>query len=230
MTYAAFDKVATPFDQRADGVELHATLAENVLGGRILRNTGWLATVASTLLLCAIVCLAQLRRIRRRAWMPPLIAIAAVAGFIVVAVVLFGGGTVIEVAAPVALTAVVLVAATVGGLATEGREKAHLRTVFSKYVSRPVVDQILANPKLRLGGERKELTVLFSDIRGFSQVAEGMAPEELAAFLGEYLTPMTDLVLASGGTLDKYIGDAIMAIWGAPVASPDHAARRARSR
>ena len=74
-------------------------------------------------------------------------------------------------------------------------------------------------------GERKELTVLFTDIRGFSQVAEEMEPEELAAFLGEYLTPMTDLVLASGGTLDKYIGDAIMAFWGAPIDMPDHAAR-----
>jgi adenylate cyclase len=225
LTYATYDKVATPFDQRADGVELHATLAENVLGGRILRNTGWLATVGSTLLLCAIVCGAQLRRIRRRAWMPPLIAIAALAGYVAIAVVLFGGGTVIEVAAPAVLTGAVLLAATIGGLATEGREKLHLRTVFSQYVSRPVVDRILADPKrARLGGERKELTVMFSDIRGFSQVAEGMQPEALAAFLGEYLTPMTDLVLASGGTLDKYIGDAVMAFWGAPIDMPGHAA------
>ena len=225
LTYAAVDKVATPFDQRADGIELHATVAENVLGGRILRNTGWLATLVSTLLLCAIVCAVQVRRIRRRAWTPPSIALAAIAVYVGIALVLFGRGTVIELAAPVVLTSLVLLAATIGGLATEGREKAHLRAVFSQYVSRPVVDRILADPKrARLGGERKELTVLFSDIRGFSQVAEGMPPEELAAFLGEYLTPMTDLVLASGGTLDKYIGDAIMAIWGAPIDMPDHAA------
>ncbi|MGE5186685.1 MAG: adenylate/guanylate cyclase domain-containing protein, partial [Acidobacteriota bacterium] len=71
----------------------------------------------------------------------------------------------------------------------------------------------------------KELTVLFSDIRSFSAFAEGMGPETLASFLGEYLTPMTQLVLDSGGTLDKYIGDAVMAIWAAPVDLEDHAAR-----
>ncbi|MEJ7604065.1 MAG: adenylate/guanylate cyclase domain-containing protein [Kofleriaceae bacterium] len=147
-------------------------------------------------------------------------------GYGILAITLFGSGTILELATPIVLTAVVLLAATVGSLATEGREKAHLRGVFSQYVSRPVVDRILADPsRAKLGGERKELTVLFSDIRGFSQFSEGMPPEDLAAFLGEYLTPMTDLVLASGGTLDKFIGDAIMAIWGAPIDLADHAAR-----
>jgi len=135
-------------------------------------------------------------------------------------------GTVVAIAAPVLATSLVVIAATIGGLATEGREKAHLRAVFSQYVSRSVVDRILADPaKARLGGERKELTVLFSDIRGFSQLAEGLRPEVLAIFLQEYLTPMTELVLDSGGTLDKYIGDAVMAIWSAPIDFPDHAAR-----
>jgi adenylate cyclase len=178
------------------------------------------------MMLGGIVCGAQLRRVRRRAWMPPLIALVAIAGYVGIALALFARGTVIALALPTVLTGAVLLAATIGGLATEGREKAHLRGLFSQYVSRSVVDRILAEPgRARLGGERKELTVLFTDIRGFSQVAEGMAPEELAAFLGEYLSPMTDLVLASGGTLDKYIGDALMAFWGAPVDMPDHAAR-----
>jgi adenylate cyclase len=120
----------------------------------------------------------------------------------------------------------VLIAAMIGGLATEGREKTYLKTVFGQYVSGPVVERILQDPaRARLGGERKVLSVLFSDIRGFSQFSEEMAPEELAAFLGEYLTPMTELVLASGGTLDKYIGDAVMAIWGAPIDDDAHAAK-----
>ena len=226
FTYAAYDKVVTPLDHLADGVELHATLAENVLGGRLIRGTGDLATIFATLVLCGCVCAAQLRRVRRRPWVPPLIAIGAVAVYIVLAIVLFARGTVIAIALPSVLAAFVLVAATVGGLATEGREKAKLRAVFSQYVAGPVVDRILADPaRAKLGGERKELTVLFSDIRGFSLFSEGMAPEQLAAFLGEYLTPMTELVLASGGTLDKYIGDAVMAIWGAPVDVPDHPAR-----
>jgi adenylate cyclase len=226
MTYASYDKVQTPLDQIANGVDLHATLAENYLSGRILNQAGPLTTLLAGLLLCGFVIAAQLRPIRRRAWIPPLIAAAAIAAYLGIAQVMFATGTMLAVAAPVSMAFVVLAAATVGGLATEGREKAHLRSMFSRYVSRSVVDRLLADPaRARLGGERKVLTVLFSDIRGFSAFSEGMGPEELAHFIGEYLTPMTELVLESGGTLDKYIGDAVMAIWSAPIDLPDHAAR-----
>lgn len=226
LTYAESDKVATPLARDADGVELHATLAENVLGDRLLRAAGDVPMILATLLLCALACVVQLRRVRRRPWVPPLVALGGIVAYVVVGVVMFAGGTVIALAVPVVLASFVVLAAMIGGLATEGREKAKLRAVFSQYVAGPVVDRILADPaRAKLGGERKELTVLFSDIRGFSLFSEGMAPEELASFLGEYLTPMTELVLASGGTLDKYIGDAVMAIWGAPVDVPDHAAR-----
>jgi adenylate cyclase len=226
LTYATVDKVATPLDRTADGIELHATLAENVLAGRILHRAGLAWMLAATALLGLVVALAQLRAIRRRAWVPAVAVLVALAGYLALAQLLFAHGTIVAVAPPVAATLVVLAAATIANLATEGREKAHLRAVFSQYVSRAVVDRILADPaRARLGGERKELTVLFSDIRSFSGFAEDMKPEELAAFLGEYLTPMTDLVLDSGGTLDKYIGDAVMAIWSAPVDIPDHAAR-----
>ena len=226
MTYAAFDKLQTPHDQIANGVDLHATLAENFLSGRILGQAGPLTTLLAGLLLCGFVIAAQLRPVRRRAWIPPLIAAAAIAAFLAIAQVMFVAGTLLAVAAPIAMAFVVLAAATVGGLATEGREKAHLRSMFSRYVSRSVVDRLIADPaRARLGGERKVLTVLFSDIRGFSAFSEGMGPEELSHFIGEYLTPMTELVLDSGGTLDKYIGDAVMAIWSAPIDLPDHAAR-----
>ncbi len=226
MTYASYDKVQTPLDKTADGVELHATLAENVLSGRLLTLGGPLATIFATLLLCGVVIAAQLRRVRRHAWVPPVIALVAMLAYVLVAQLAFARGTILAVAPPIVMASLVLAAATIGGLATEGREKAHLRAVFSQYVSRTVVDRILADPaRAKLGGERKELTVLFSDIRGFSAFAEGMGPEALASFLGEYLTPMTELVLDSGGTLDKYIGDAVMAIWAAPIDVPDHAAR-----
>ncbi|HTR49498.1 MAG TPA: adenylate/guanylate cyclase domain-containing protein [Kofleriaceae bacterium] len=226
FTYSTSDKVATPLDKIADGIELHATLAENVLAGRVMHHAGSLALFAATALLGALVALSQLRRVRRRAWVPPAVAAVALAGYVALAQLVFARGTIVEVAPPIAAALVVLAAATIANLATEGREKAQLRAVFSQYVSRAVVDRILADPaRARLGGERKELTVLFSDIRGFSAFAENMKPEELATFLGEYLTPMSALVLESGGTLDKYIGDAVMAIWSAPVDVPDHAAR-----
>jgi adenylate cyclase len=101
-----------------------------------------------------------------------------------------------------------------------------MRETFRHYLDASVMEQVLQNPeKLKLGGERKELTVLFSDIRGFTTLSERMSPEQLVSFINEYLTPMTDVVFSNGGTLDKYIGDAIMCFWGAPVDQPDHALR-----
>jgi adenylate cyclase len=227
ITFASYDKVATPLEPTADGVELHATLAENILADHYLRSAGDLTAYAITAILLALVIGSQPRRIRRRPYLPAVIAAAAIAIWIVIAVVAFGTRSlVLPVAAPAFLAAVVAAIALLAGVATEGREKRQLRAAFSHYVARSLVERIIADPSLaRLGGERRELTVLFSDIRGFSRLAESLPPEALASFLSEYLTPMTDLVLASEGTLDKYIGDAVMALWGAPVELPDHAQR-----
>jgi adenylate cyclase len=107
---------------------------------------------------------------------------------------------------------------------TEEREKRKIRETFGKYVSPKVVDQLLQDPP-ELGGVDKELTVMFSDIRAFSTLSENMSPQELVNHLNVYLAAMTDIILEYGGTLDKYIGDAIMAFWGAPLSMADHAER-----
>ncbi|MDY6934263.1 MAG: adenylate/guanylate cyclase domain-containing protein [Spirochaetota bacterium] len=107
---------------------------------------------------------------------------------------------------------------------TEQREKKYIRQTFSKFVSKSVVDDLLKNPeKLKLGGEKKILTVLFSDIRGFTSISEKMTPEGLVEHLNEYLESMTDITFKYYGTLDKYVGDEIMAFWGAPISQEDHA-------
>ncbi|MBI5421918.1 CHASE2 domain-containing protein [Candidatus Peregrinibacteria bacterium] len=109
---------------------------------------------------------------------------------------------------------------------TEARHARHTERAFSKYVSHHVVRRILENPhELKLGGEKRELTVLFSDIAGFTTISEKVAPEKLVEQLNEYLDAMTGIILDTDGTLDKYIGDAIMAFWGAPLHQPDHAIR-----
>ena len=93
-----------------------------------------------------------------------------------------------------------------------------------------MVERILADPaRIGLGGERRELTVLFSDIRGFSGTAEKLEPEALSDYMNRYLTPMTEIVLSQGGMLDKYIGDAIMAVYGAPLEAADHAGRACKT-
>ncbi len=105
---------------------------------------------------------------------------------------------------------------------TEERDKKMIRATFGKYVSPKVVDQILEHPP-ELGGVDKELTVLFSDIRGFTTLSENMTPQELVNHLNVYLSAMTDLILEYGGTLDKYVGDEIMCFWGAPIPQQEHA-------
>jgi len=113
---------------------------------------------------------------------------------------------------------------------SEERERRRIKGAFTYYVSSSVVNEMLKHPeKLKLGGDRKELSILFSDIRGFTTIAEGMSPEELVHLLNEYLTVMTDIVFKYDGTLDKYMGDAIMAIYGAPLDLPDHASKACRS-
>lgn len=107
---------------------------------------------------------------------------------------------------------------------TEEENVKYIRSTFSKFVSKDIVNELLANPEsLKLGGEKKELTVFFSDIRGFTTMSEALSPEDLVHLLNEYLTVMTNLVIAFRGTIDKYMGDAIMAFWGAPVKNDDHA-------
>jgi len=112
----------------------------------------------------------------------------------------------------------------------EEREKRKLRGAFTQYVPPGVISQIMQHPeRLRLGGEEKELTALFSDIRGFTALSEGLAPTSLVEILNEYLTEMTDVIFKHWGTVDKFIGDAIMAFWGAPYSQEDHAVRACRA-
>jgi class 3 adenylate cyclase/CHASE2 domain-containing sensor protein len=112
----------------------------------------------------------------------------------------------------------------------EGREKRAIRGAFSKYLSPVVVDSLVADPSLlKLGGEKRHLSILFSDLAGFTALSESMEPEQLLALLNEYLDDMADIVMSEGGTLDKYIGDAIMALYGAPAPLPDHGIRACRT-
>ncbi len=113
---------------------------------------------------------------------------------------------------------------------TEQKEKKYIRQTFSKFVSKSVVDELLKHPDMvQLGGEKKILTVLFSDIRGFTSISEKLTPEELVEHLNHYLEAMTELVFKYDGTLDKYVGDEIMAFWGAPVELENHAIEACKS-
>ena len=109
-------------------------------------------------------------------------------------------------------------------------ESRYIRNAFSHYLSPAMVEQLVENPDaLVLGGENRELTILFCDIRSFTSISETMEPTQLTVFLNNFLTPMTNVLMENGATIDKYIGDAIMAFWNAPIDIPEHRQRACES-
>ncbi|MFC1556437.1 CHASE2 domain-containing protein [candidate division KSB1 bacterium] len=156
-----------------------------------------------------------------------LIALALLAGFLISAQILFQKfGLVINVFGPIIVIAVGYTSITVYNFFSEEKEKKMIRGIFSRYVTKSVVDELIKHPDMvKLGGEKKVLTVFFSDVAGFTTLSEKLEPEELVAHLNEYLTVMSNIILKYDGMIDKYEGDAIMAVFGTPVMYEDHAAR-----
>lgn len=145
--------------------------------------------------------------------------------YFVASLYIFQQFNLITVLPSVTIEQIVVFVAIIGfRILTEEENVKYIRQTFSKFVSADVVDELLKHPdNLALGGSKKEITIFFSDIRGFTTISEALGPEELVKLLNEYLSAMTDLVIEYKGTIDKYMGDAIMAFWGAPVPLEDHA-------
>jgi adenylate cyclase len=136
----------------------------------------------------------------------------------------FTRGVWLEMVAPQLSLWLGFAAASAYGYAVEGRQKRYIQGAFSQYLSPEIVKRIADSPEmLALGGERRDVTFYFSDIQGFTTFSEQLSPEKLTKLMNRYLGEMTDTILVSGGTLDKYIGDAIMAFWGAPMPLEGHA-------
>ncbi len=221
-----YDQPPTPFAERTPGVFTHAAAIQSMLDNRHIIRPEFITglELIGFLLLGAVIGLG----LPRLSPVSGTIAIIVFAvGFVTLDIsVIFPNGYWLKVVPPVTQAVLSLMGIYVHGFLTEGREKLKIRKAFQFYLTKSVVDEMLKEPgKLQLGGERKTCTVLFSDIRGFTSISELLTPEQLSNLLNEYLTPMTNLVFKYDGTLDKYMGDAIMAIFGAPVAYEDHARR-----
>jgi len=135
----------------------------------------------------------------------------------------------INITYPVSNMLIIFIAMTVTKFFFEEKKAKEIRLMFSSYVSPKIVEVLINNPdKANLGGERKVVTVLFADLMGFTSLSEKKLPEEVVEFLNEYFKEMTDIIFKWDGTLDKFVGDEIMAFWGAPVDQPDHAERAVR--
>ncbi len=224
-----YDLRVTPFSPVFPGVEKHANMAANILDGRFIVRPVWIELVeAGGVVLLPLVLGLVLPALRP---VPSIgVALALWAALFGAAHYAFRHGTWIPIVYPSVALVLTFIAITVYRFLTEERQRMFTRKAFQQYVSPEVVERIMQHPEaLQFGGELRTLTVLFSDIRDFTTFTEKHDPQLVVQMLREYLTRMTEIVLAEGGTLDKYIGDAVMAEFGAPIAYPDHALRGCRA-
>ncbi|MCX5910179.1 MAG: adenylate/guanylate cyclase domain-containing protein [Deltaproteobacteria bacterium] len=219
-----YDIRVTPFDHVFPGLEVHANVIDSILQQQFLYRPNWV-TLFDLLAIVLMGIILGLLLPRLTALYGALAAGLLFIGFFFLSRFLFQSqGVWVNVTYPLLSLVIIYLVITGYRYMTEEQEKKKVRGAFQYYLSPSVIEQILKNPdKLKLGGEKKDLTVLFSDIRGFTSMSEHMTPEGLVKFLNEYLSKMTDVVFKFDGLLDKYIGDAIMAVWGAALDQPDHA-------
>ena len=218
------DMVTTPLDASVPGVEIHAQLLEHILDGQSLVRPD----IADGIELVVMVLL-SLVMIFVLPFVPAMVG--AVIGGVCVAGLSAGSwwaftqkGLLLDPVFPSLSAGAVFLAGVLSLYGLKQSQERHVRQAFGRFVSPAVVQRLAENPdKLILGGENRELTLLFCDLRSFTTISENFDAHGLTRFLNEYLTPMTDVVLDHGGTVDKYMGDAIMAFWNAPLDDPDHA-------
>jgi adenylate cyclase len=217
----AADEKPTPFGLMY-GVEIHANALNTILMNKFVTYAPWWFNV---LILCAAsVGIAFFASRFSPLWSGIAVLLSVCAYFFITTTVFNSKSLILNFSLPSIAVVSIFVGIVVYRTMTEEKDKPRIREMFGKYVSPQVVDELLKNPKLEgLGGEDRELTVFFSDIRGFTTLSERMTPQELVNHLNVYLTAMTDIVLEYNGTLDKYIGDAIMCFWGAPLPQEEHA-------
>ncbi|HEY8567528.1 MAG TPA: adenylate/guanylate cyclase domain-containing protein [Beijerinckiaceae bacterium] len=216
------DLRATPLEAGVPGIDLHAEVIESLISGVHLTRPDWMRGLESLLIvLGSFVAVVAATRLT------PAVASWLVSGLLTcLAAGSFGSfaklGILVDPVWPMLGLAGPFAIATLGIYRQSELSRRMIRDAFARYVSPAVVETLAQDPgRLRLGGETRELTVLFSDVRGFTSRSESLSAEEVVSFLNRVHTPMTDHVLETGGTLDKFIGDGMMAFWNAPLDHPD---------
>lgn len=226
-----FDICTTPMSAVYPGVGVHITQLDNYLQDSFLSPTTFPVEVTLVVVLAFLgavpLSLAEIFRLHK---LNVLVSVAWMAIFGLLFVVLsygvFAAGFVLPMMPPLVALVLAFFSAMVVSYRQEGRQRRYLKSAFRHYLSPAVIDTLIAHPEsLVLGGERRHISIFFSDVQGFTSISERLSPEELTSLLNDYLSQMTDILLESGGTIDKYEGDAIIAFWNAPVELHDHGRR-----
>lgn len=225
-----YDMRVTPYSNVYPGVEIHANVIHSILHQDFLQRTD----VTKALDVCSIILFGLIMGVaipRVKAIYGILLSLLLITVFVIANTFIFTHYNLwLNMIYPVLTMLVIYLGITIYRYITEEREKKKIRGAFQYYLTASVINEMLKDPsKLKLGGDKKDLTVLFSDIRGFTTLSEKMTPEELVHLLNEYLTAMTNVVFQYDGLLDKYIGDAIMAVFGAPLDQYDHSLRACKT-
>ncbi len=215
----ADDEKLTPYGLMY-GVEVHANALNTIIMDKFIRYApSWFDFAV---LVVAAFLVAFMSSRLSTIWAMIATIVLVIVHFFTTTIVFDTESLMVNFSTPAIAMLVTFVSIVVYRVITEERDKRRIRDMFGKYVSPAVVSEILENPP-ELGGVDKDLTVFFSDIRGFTTLSESMTPQELVNHLNVYLTAMTDIILEYRGTLDKYVGDEIMCFWGAPLPQEDHA-------
>ncbi len=219
-----YDLKPTPVSSVSPGMAVHATLVANLLNRDFLVRIPRAAVLALSLLLAAAMGITVM--LVSGLWTLSLLALAYGGGLVLLVILSFQNNLWMDGILLAGSLGLSFAMSTTFSYATEGRQRRQIKQIFSHYMSDLLIQDLLKHPeKLRLGGEKRILTVFFSDLAGFTSISEKLAPEEVVTLLNRYLTEMSDIILASGGIIDKFEGDAIMAFWGAPLPQEDHAVR-----
>lgn len=223
-----FDLRPSPFSAVYPGVETMATVLDNLLQEDFIRISSQVYFIFLLLGLSLLTGLGT--TLLKSIWKIVLFFFFCLALPAGLASLAFFGGYWVEFVSPEMAVLLSFIGASLLNYRFEGRRRRFIKNVFRHYLSPHVIEKIIENPGLlRLGGEKREITSFFSDVAGFTTIAESLPPEDMVNLLNDYLSEMTDIILFFGGTLDKYEGDAIVAFWNAPLEQPDHALRACRA-
>lgn len=217
------DLRSTPVQNIYPGVEVHANIISGILDQRIKHKPAWTVGYEFVLLIVVALSMAILLPM-----VSPVMAAAATAGISILVMLgtffAWNNNLILPLASPMLLVVLMFMWHMTYGFFIESRGKRQLANLFGHYIPPELVDEMSESPEeFSLDGENREMTVLFSDVRGFTTISEGMDPKQLTQLMNALLTPMTRVIHKNRGTIDKYMGDAIMSFWGAPMADSEHA-------